>query len=45
MSPHVDILEDREPLGRSFAGSIVFHLLLVGAITGAGFVRNSNNIR
>jgi TonB family protein len=41
MSPHVDILEDREPLGRPLLGSVAFHLLLVGAIAGVGVVRSS----
>jgi TonB family protein len=45
MSPHVDILEDREPLGRPLLGSVAFHLLLVGAIAGAGVVRSRNSIK
>ncbi len=45
MSPHVDILEERERLGRSFLGSIAFHLLLLGAIAGLGVVRSSSIIK
>ena len=45
MSPHVDILEDREQLGRSLLGSVAFHLLLVGAIAGVGVVRSSSSIK
>jgi len=45
MSPHVDILEDREPLKRPFLGSVAFHLLLVGAIAGVGVVRSSSSIK
>lgn len=40
MSPHVDILEDSEPLGRSWLASVAFHMVLVGAIAGAGIVRS-----
>ena len=42
MSPHVDILEGAEPLGRSFAGSVVFHVALIGLVAGVGIVRTSN---
>jgi protein TonB len=45
MSPHVDILEDREPLGRSFLGSILFHALLFGAVAGWGIVRSSESLK
>ena len=45
MSPHVDILEDREPLGRPLLGSVAFHLLLVGLIAGIGVVRSSGSIK
>ena len=40
MSPHVDILDDRERLGRPFLGSIVFHVLLIIAVAGVGIVRS-----
>src|SRR4051794_39029081 len=40
MSPHVDILEQRERLTPSFVGSIAFHLLLGAAIAGIGVIQS-----
>ncbi|MDE3168215.1 MAG: TonB family protein, partial [Acidobacteriota bacterium] len=45
MSPHVDILEDQERLGRSFFGAVAFHVLLAGSIAGFGYVRAHNSIQ
>ena len=42
MSPHVDILDQKEPLGRSFAGSLVLHVSLLAAIVGAGVLKSSS---
>jgi len=44
MSPHVDILEQRERLTPSFFGSIMFHVLLFGAVAGAGYIESKNKI-
>jgi protein TonB len=44
MTPHVDIWEERETLGRSFAGSVVFHLVLVGLVAGVGVLRSRTAI-
>src|SRR5689334_1773600 len=41
MSPHVDILDDRERMGRPFLGSLLFHGRLIAAVAGAGLVRSS----
>jgi protein TonB len=45
MSPHVDILEDRERLGRPLLGSIAFHALLIGVVVGVGVVRQGDSIK
>ena len=42
MSPHVDILDQRERLVPSFFGALVFHVLLAGAVIGIGWVQNRN---
>ncbi len=42
MSPHVDILEGAEPLGRSFVGSVLFHVALIAVVAGVGIVRSNN---
>src|SRR5690349_2599685 len=34
MAQHVDILEDSEPLKKSFVGSLLFHGLLVASVSG-----------
>ena len=44
MSPHVDILEQPDRLGRPFAGSVVFHVGLVVLIGGATWVQGRNTI-
>jgi len=44
MSPHVDILDQPERLGRSFFGSLAFHGLLVAAVAGIGWVQTRNPI-
>jgi periplasmic protein TonB len=44
MSQHVDTLDQREPLGKSFAGSVLFHILLVGSVTGVAIVRHNDGI-
>src|SRR6186713_2159957 len=41
---HTDILDQPERLGKSFAGSIVFHVALVGAVAAAGWVESRNKI-
>jgi protein TonB len=45
MSPHVDILEDRESLKRPFLGSVLFHALLIAGVAGVGVVRSSNSLK
>ncbi|MBS1859237.1 MAG: TonB family protein [Acidobacteria bacterium] len=45
MSPHVDILEERERLGRHFFGSVAFHAALVASIAGFGLVHGRNSIQ
>ncbi len=42
MSSHADILDHKEPLGRSFAGSLVLHISLAAAIVGYGVIRGSS---
>ena len=44
MSPHVDILDQPDRLAPSFFGSIGFHVLLLGAVIGAGWVQSRNTI-
>ena len=39
MAAHVDILDQPEPLGRWFVGSLILHISLVGAITGYTLIR------
>ena len=34
MSPHIDILDEHEPIGRSFVGAVLFHVLLVALVAG-----------
>ncbi|HXA52451.1 MAG TPA: TonB family protein [Candidatus Acidoferrum sp.] len=45
MSPHVDILEDRERLGRPLLGSIAFHALLIGVVAGVGVIRQGDTLK
>jgi protein TonB len=45
MSPHVDILEQPEHLGKSFVGSIVFHGGLVLLAVGVTFVQHRNDFK
>jgi protein TonB len=45
MSPHVDILEQSEHLGRPFVGSIVFHSALAVLVAGATWVQNRDSLR
>jgi periplasmic protein TonB len=42
MAHHVDILDQREPLKKSFAGSLLFHGLLVVSISGVAIVQQQN---
>jgi periplasmic protein TonB len=44
MSPHVDILDQRERLTPSFFGSIIFHVLLGAAVAGAGYIQSRTTI-
>jgi protein TonB len=44
MSPHVDILDQRERIGPSFFGSLAFHGFLVVAVAGIGWVQKHNTI-
>jgi protein TonB len=44
MSPHVDILDQPERIGRSFFGSLVFHGLLVATVVSVGWVQSRNTI-
>jgi protein TonB len=39
MSRHIDTLDQREPLTKSFAGSLAFHLALAGVIGGFSILR------
>jgi protein TonB len=34
MSPHIDILDEQEPIGKSFGGAVLFHVLLVALVAG-----------
>ena len=43
MPHHVDILDQEEPLKRSFVGSLVFHGLLVVSVSGVAFVQQHDN--
>src|SRR5689334_16261424 len=43
MPQHIDILEEREHLGRSFAGSIVFHVGLLAMVAGVGVLQSTSN--
>src|SRR5215471_18165332 len=43
MPHHVDILDQEEPLKRSFVGSLVFHGLLVASVSGVAFVQQHDN--
>jgi protein TonB len=45
MSPHVDILDQQDRLGRPFIGSIAFHAGLVVLAAGVTFVQHHNDIR
>ncbi|HTX36211.1 MAG TPA: TonB C-terminal domain-containing protein [Bryobacteraceae bacterium] len=40
MSSHADILDQKEPLGRSFAGSLILHVSVAAAIIGYGALRS-----
>lgn len=40
MSVHVEILDDKEPLGRFFAGSLLLHVGVVGALLGYAAVES-----
>ena len=44
MSPHVDILEQPERIGRSLAGSLLFHAGLLAAVAGVTWVQSSSAI-
>jgi protein TonB len=44
MPTHADILDQPERLGRFFAGSLVFHGLLVAAVAGAGWVQGRDRL-
>jgi protein TonB len=44
MSPHVDILDQHERLGRPFVGSIVFHAGLVVLAVGVTWVQHSGDL-
>src|SRR4051812_19455558 len=41
MSPHIDILDEQEPIGKSFAGAVVFHVLLVASVMGFTALKNN----
>jgi len=41
---HADILDQPERLGKSFAGSILFHVALVGAVAAAGWIESRDKI-
>src|SRR5215471_9812745 len=45
MSPHVDILEQQERLGRPFVGSILFHTGLAVVIAGATWVSHQDGLK
>jgi protein TonB len=45
VSPHVDILDQPERIVPSLFGSVVFHVLLVAAVVGVGWVQNRNPIQ
>ncbi|HKA02239.1 MAG TPA: hypothetical protein VKE70_37265, partial [Candidatus Solibacter sp.] len=45
MSPHVDILEQQERLGRPLIGSIVFHAGLALLAAGTVWVGHGDNFR
>jgi periplasmic protein TonB len=42
MSSHADILDQKQPLGRSFAGSLVLHVSVFATLIGYGFLHTSN---
>ncbi|MGO9260510.1 MAG: energy transducer TonB [Bryobacteraceae bacterium] len=42
MAAHGDILDQTDPLGRWFAGSLVLHLSLFAAVAGYGLVKSSS---
>lgn len=41
MSPHVDILDEQEPIGRSFIGAVLFHVLLVASVAGFSILKSN----
>jgi len=45
MSPHVDILEQRDRLSRFFAGSLVFHVAVVASLLSYGILTHGNVIQ
>jgi periplasmic protein TonB len=42
MTPHVDILDQKEPLGRFFAGSVILHVSIAAAVIGYGVIRGTS---
>lgn len=40
MAAHTDILEHREPLGKPLVGSVLFHVLLFGSLSGYMWLQN-----
>jgi periplasmic protein TonB len=42
MPSHVDILDQKEPLGRAFVGSLVLHMSLAAAIVGYGALQSTS---
>ncbi len=42
MASHADILEQKEPLGRFFAGSVILHISVAAAIVGYGVYQTSH---
>src|SRR4051794_7082576 len=41
MSPHIDILDEKEPIGKSFVGAVLFHVLLVASVAGFSILKGS----
>jgi len=45
MPQHVDILDEREPLGRPLLGSILFHAAVVGLLFVTAYTDNRNKVK
>lgn len=45
MTPHVDILEQKERLGRSLSGSVLLHIAVAGAVAAFNFIGHRSAVQ